>query len=59
MLELDILFVYAHTINEEYGITHFWLTFLALINLLPYAFFRFIWNARRIPDFPDAYAFWN
>ena len=29
------------------------------LNILPSTFLRFSWNARRIPDYPDAFTIWN
>jgi len=46
--------------NEELGQIHFWLTFIGVnITFFPMHFLGIAGMPRRIPDYPDAFAFWN
>jgi len=46
--------------NDELGRVHFWLTFFGVnITFFPMHFLGLAGMPRRIPDYPDTFAFWN
>jgi len=54
------ILILPYKYNEFYGVCHFWLTFLGVnLTFFPMHFLGLSAMPRRIPDFPDAFSFWN
>lgn len=54
------LFLTGKAYSEYLGQLHFWTTFLGVnVTFFPMHFLGLAGMPRRVPDYPDAYSFWN
>jgi cytochrome c oxidase subunit 1 len=52
--------MYGVTFNEVLGKIHFWVMFIGVnITFFPMHFLGLAGMPRRIPDYPDSFAYWN